>query len=62
MNNSINDEHKTKEQLIKEYVKQFGGFPYFLFMGAEDKVIISAIEKALETKEEISVDDDNKDY
>ena len=61
MNNSINEEHKTKEELISEYVKQFGGFPYFLFMGAEDNVIISAIEKALKENKEISVDDE-KDY
>lgn len=62
MNNSMNDEHKTKEQLIKEYEKKFGGFPYFLFMGSKDNVIISAIEKALKMNEEISVDDNNKDY
>ena len=61
MNNIINEENKTKEELISEYVNKFGGFPYFLFMGAEDNVIISAIEKALKENKEISVDDE-KDY
>lgn len=56
------DRQVKKEELIKEYEKQFGGFPYFLFMAADDNVIISAIEKALETKEEISIDDKNKDF
>ena len=61
MSNLMNDDHKTKEELISDYVNKFGGFPYFLFMGAEDNVIISAIEKALKENKEISSDDD-KDY
>ena len=61
MNNSTDRKHKTKEELIREYVNKFGGFPYFLFMGADDKIIISAIEKALKENKEISSDDD-KDY
>ena len=41
------------EEAINEYIKKFGGFPYFLFMGAPEETIIAAIEEALESGEEI---------
>lgn len=51
-----------KEELIKEYEKQFGGFPYYLFLGASDEFVISAIEKALQDDKEISNKDTSIDY
>ena len=41
------------EEAINEYKKKFGGFPYFLFMGASEETIIVAIEEALELGKEI---------
>jgi hypothetical protein len=43
----------TLDQYIGEYIKKFGGFPYFLIMGAKDEVVIEMIKEALETGEEI---------
>ena len=51
-----------KEELIKEYEKQFGGFPYYLFLGASDEFVISSIEEALQEGKEISNSDINKDF
>lgn len=43
----------TKDQAIQAYSEKFGGFPYFLFMGAEDGDIVDAVEQALRTGKEI---------
>lgn len=43
----------TLEEAINEYIKKFGGFPYFLFMGASEETIIAVIEEALESGKEI---------
>lgn len=43
----------TKEEAIKAYTDMFGGFPYFLMMGASDEAIIEAVQKSLESKREI---------
>ena len=48
---------ETEEDAINAYVERFGGFPYFLFMGAEEDVIIDAVVKALETDREIEAED-----
>ena len=40
---------ETECDAISAYTERFGGFPYFLFMGAEEDVIIDAVVKALET-------------
>ena len=48
---------ETEEDAINAYVERFVGFPYFLFMGAEEDVIIDAVVKALETDREIEAED-----
>ena len=48
---------ETDEDAINAYVERFGGFPYFLFMGAEEDVIIDAVVKALETDREIEAEE-----
>ena len=48
---------ETEEDAINAYVERFGGFPYFLFMGAEEDVIIDAVVKALETDREIEAEE-----
>ena len=48
---------ETEEDAINAYVERFGGFPYFLFMGSEEDVIIDAVVKALETDREIEAED-----
>ena len=48
---------ETEEDAINAYVERFGGFPYFLFMGAEEDVIIDAVVNALETDREIEAED-----
>ena len=48
---------ETEGDAISAYTERFGGFPYFLFMGAEEDVIIDAVVKALETDREIEAED-----
>lgn len=48
---------ETEEDAISAYTERFGGFPYFLFMGAEEDVIIDAVVKALETDREIEAEE-----
>lgn len=48
---------ETKSEAINAYTEHFGGFPYYLFMGAEEDVIIDAVVKALETDREIEAED-----
>lgn len=48
---------ETEDDAISEYAKRFGGFPYFLFMGAEEDYIISEVVKALETDREIEAEE-----
>lgn len=50
------------EEVINEYIKKFGGFPYFLFMGASEETIIGAINKALETGVKIESQWQDVDY
>lgn len=44
---------ETKDDAIAAYAEHFGGFPYFLFMGADEDVIIDEVVKALELDREI---------
>ena len=48
---------ETEDDAINAYTERFGGFPYFLFMGAEEDYIISEVVKALETDREIEAED-----
>ena len=48
---------ETEEDAINAYTERFGGFPYFIFMGAEEDVIIDAVVKAIETDREIEAED-----
>lgn len=46
----------TADRAIDLYVDKYGGFPYFMFMGASDEAIIEAVKKALDSGEEIVVE------
>lgn len=48
---------ETEDDAISAYTERFGGFPYYLFMGAEEDVIIDAVVKALETEREIEAEE-----
>ena len=48
---------ETEEDAINAYAERFGGFPYFIFMGADEDVIIDAVVKALETDREIEAEE-----
>lgn len=48
---------ETEEDAISSYAEHFGGFPYYLFMGAEEDVIIDTVVKALETDREIEAEE-----
>ena len=52
----------TVKEAIDEYTKKFGGFPYFLFMGAPEEQIIDAVKKSLESGKEIVPPQQNADY
>jgi hypothetical protein len=49
----------TADEAIRLYMEKFGGFPAFLFMGASDEVIISKVQEAIKTGQEIEASDDN---
>ena len=53
--------NKKVHEAIQKYTEQFGGFPYYLFMSADDTTIINSINKALETNTKITTDNKNKD-
>lgn len=48
---------ETEKDAINAYTERFGGFPYFLFMGAEEDYIISEVVKALELDREIEAEE-----
>ena len=48
---------EAEDDAISAYTERFGGFPYYIFMGAEEDVIIDAVVKALETDREIEAED-----
>lgn len=50
------------KEAIKKYSDKFGGFPYFLFLGANDELIIESVEKALASGEEIAADNREGDF
>lgn len=52
----------TGKEAIELYTQKFGGFPYFLFLGAEDEEIVNAVEKAISTGEKIKVEHKESDY
>lgn len=43
----------TRKEAIEKYADRFGGFPYFLFMGASDENVAEAVERALKEDEPI---------
>lgn len=51
----------TRDEAIKEYTERFGGFPYFLFMGADDRCVVWKVQRALRTGEEIESESDGYD-
>ena len=52
----------TAQEARDAYIARFGGFPEFLFMGASDVEIVSAVKKAIETGKEIEAADMEADY
>lgn len=48
---------ETEDDAISAYTERFGGFPYYLFMGADEDYIISEVVKALETDREIEAEE-----
>lgn len=52
----------TKNEAIQAYSDKFGGFPYFLFMGAADDEVVAAVEDSLQTGKEIEPPDDEAVY
>lgn len=48
---------ETEDDAINAYTERFGGFPYYLFMGADDDVIIDDVVKALELDREIEAEE-----
>ena len=53
---------ETEDDAINAYTERFGGFPYYLFMGAEEDVIIDDVVKALETDRMIEPENDEVIY
>ena len=52
----------TAQEAINAYTNKFGGFPYFLFLGAPDEKIVEAVKIALKTGKEIKAENSGADY
>ncbi len=52
----------TRKEAIELYTQKYGGFPYFLFLGAEDETVVKAVEEALSKGEKIKVQNKDSDY
>ncbi len=52
----------TVDEAITRYIEKFGGFPYFLFLGAPEEKIIEAVEDALKNGKEIEIENPDADY
>lgn len=50
------------EKVINDYMKQFGGFPSYLLLGAKEEEVIKLVKEALRTGKELEVFDKNADY
>lgn len=48
---------ETEDDAVSAYTERFGGFPYYLFMGADGDYIISEVVKALELGREIEAEE-----
>lgn len=55
-------EIKTVDEARKAYEERFGGWPYFLLMGADDKEIVWLVRRALRMNKEIEADDAEGEY
>lgn len=49
----------TRNEAIQAYIDKFGGFPYFLMMGASDEHVIEQVQKSLKSGQEIKSNDNN---
>ena len=52
----------TRDEAIKAYEETFGGFPYFLLMGASDDEVVYRVRRALVRNKEIEPDETDGDY
>lgn len=43
----------TRDEAVEAYADEFGGFPYFLFMGASDEYVVERVEEALRDGEPV---------
>ena len=53
---------KRVEEIKAKYEEMFGGFPSFLFMGADDGEIIEALEPCIESGKEYEAPDEDAVY
>lgn len=52
----------TAEKAIEAYSARFGGWPDFLFMGADDDYIVEKLTEALRMDKEYEAPDPDADY
>ena len=43
----------TRDEAVAAYTDRFGGFPWFLFMGAGDEELVRRVEEALRDGEPV---------
>lgn len=53
---------RTREQAEAAYSDRFGGFPSFLFMGADDRHVVREVRRALTLGREITPPDPTARY
>ena len=52
----------TAQEAIDKYIEMFGGYPYFMLMGASDEEIIRALKPCIEHHTEYECNNENADY
>ena len=53
---------KTVEEVEEEYIEMFGGYPYFLLMGASDDYIIEKLSECIKTGKKLEPPDPKAVY
>lgn len=52
------EKKKSLKQLEKQYKEMFGGYPYFLLMGADDDYIMEKLSECIESGKPLEAEDD----
>lgn len=46
------------EAVKEKYIEMFGGYPYFLLMGADEEYIVEQLKRCIESGKELQPEED----